>query len=64
MNKIPILNLHSRAQTQTHFCDVVIEDEGVFLEKKEGHGRSAQYRKIPWEDVVYQVEAARRGKAV
>jgi hypothetical protein len=35
---------------------VVIEDGKVFLEKKSDKNK---YKRIPWEDVVYQVETAK-----
>lgn len=56
MIKRPIRNLHSDKPTPPRFCDVVIEDGKVFLEKKSDKNK---YEKIPWEDVVYQVEAAK-----
>jgi len=54
--KRPIRNLHSDKPTAPRFCDVVIEDGKVFLEKKSDKNK---YEKIPWEDVVYQVETAK-----
>jgi len=54
--KRPIRNLHSDKPTSPRFCDVVIEDGKVFLEKKSDKNK---YEKIPWEDVVYQVETAK-----
>jgi hypothetical protein len=54
--KRPIRNLHSDKSTPPRFCDVVIEDGKVFLEKKSDKNK---YEKIPWEDVVYQVETAK-----
>ncbi|HEY9059190.1 MAG TPA: hypothetical protein VIO64_01620 [Pseudobacteroides sp.] len=56
MIKTPIRILHSDKQVPTRFCDVVIENGKVFLEKKIDKNK---YEKIPWEDVVYQVEAAK-----
>lgn len=58
MIKRPIRNLHSDKPTPPRFCDVVIEDGKVFLEKKSDRNK---YEKIPWEDVVYQVETAKTG---
>lgn len=54
--KVPIRNLHSDKQVSPRFCDVVIDNGKVFLEKKTYKNK---YEKIPWEDVVYQVEVAK-----
>lgn len=54
--KVPIRNLHSNKQVPPRFCDVVIDDGNIFLEKKIDKNK---YEKIPWEDVVYQVEVAK-----
>lgn len=56
MVKIPIRNLHSTKPVQPRFCDVVIENGKVFLEKKTD---KKKLEKIPWEDVVSQVNAAK-----
>lgn len=56
MTKTAIRNLHSDKPIQPRFCDVVIEDGKIFLEKKTD---KKQFEKIPWEDVVYQVETAK-----
>lgn len=56
MTKIAIRNLHSDKPIPPRFCDVVIEDGKIFLEKKTD---KKQFEKIPWEDVVYQVETAK-----
>lgn len=56
MVKKPIRNLHSTKPVPPRFCDVVIENNVVFLEKKIDKNK---YEKIPWEDVVFQVEAAK-----
>ena len=56
MVKKPIRNLHSTKRVQPRFCDVVIEDNKIFLEKKIDKNK---YEKIPWEDVVFQVDAAK-----
>lgn len=55
MVKRPIRNLHSTKPVAPRFCDVVIENDKIFLEKK----TDKKYEKIPWEDVVFQVEAAK-----
>lgn len=45
------------------FCDVVIENNIVFLEHKKFDKKDrTQYERIPWEDMVYQVEAAKKAK--
>lgn len=54
MLRVPIRDLHSNKKVPARFCDVIIEDGQVFLEKKSGKN---QYEKIAWEDVVYQVQA-------
>lgn len=56
MIKYPIRDLHSDKQTPPRFCDVIIEGDEIFLEKKSDKNK---YEKIPWDDVVYQVEAAK-----
>lgn len=56
MTKTAIRNLHSDKPISPRFCDVVIEDGKIFLEKKTD---KKQFEKIPWEDVVYQVETAK-----
>lgn len=56
MTKTAIRNLHSDKPIPPLFCDVVIEDGKIFLEKKTD---KKQFEKIPWEDVVYQVETAK-----
>lgn len=52
----PIRNFRSDKQVPPRFCDVVLENGEVFLERKSDRN---QYEKIPWDDVVYQVEAAK-----
>ena len=54
--KVPIRNLRSDKQVSPRFCDVVIENDKVFLEKKTEKNK---YERILWKDVVYQVEAAK-----
>lgn len=48
-----IRNLHS--DHQERFCDVIIENGEIYLFLKIGKNK---FKKIPWGDVVYQVEAA------
>lgn len=50
-----IRNMHS--DNQERFCDVIIEDSVTYLLVKVGKNK---YKKIPWNDVVYQVEAAQQ----
>ncbi|MGI6633821.1 MAG: hypothetical protein ACOX7B_01395 [Christensenellales bacterium] len=57
MVKRPIRNLQSNKPIQPRFCDVIIEGDQVFLEKKSDKNK---YEKISWDDVVYQVEAAKK----
>ena len=54
--KRPIRDLHSERQPPPRFCDVVVEGEKVYLEQKKDKNK---YVKISWDDVVYQVEAAK-----
>ncbi len=56
MVKRPIRDLHSDRQTPPRFCDVVVEGDKVYLEQKKDKNK---YVKISWDDVVYQVEAAK-----
>ena len=56
MIRRPIRNLHSNKPTQPRFCDVIVEDNKIYLEQKKDKNK---YEKILWEDVVYQVEAAK-----
>lgn len=56
MTRQAIRNLHTSRNTPPRFCDVIIEGDKVFLEKKSDKNK---YEKIPWDDVVYQVEAAK-----
>lgn len=56
MVKRAIRDLHSESQTPPRFCDVVIEGDKIYLVYKKDKNK---YVKIPWEDVVYQVEAAK-----
>lgn len=56
MLKRPVRDLHSDKPIPPRFCDVIIDGDKVFLEKKTDNNK---YEKISWEDVVYQVEAAK-----
>lgn len=56
MKKKPIRDLHSTKPLPPRFCDVILEEGKVFLEKKSDKNK---YERILWEDVVYQVEAAK-----
>lgn len=58
MIKRAIRNLHSDRPTSPRFCDVVVDGDKIYLEQK----KDKKYEKIPWEDVVYQVEAAKSSK--
>lgn len=53
-NRTTIRNLHSGRPVPPRFCDAVVEGEQIYLERKKEKGG---YDKIPWDDVVYQVEA-------
>ena len=61
MVKRPVRDLHSTKPVPPRFCDVIVEDGQVFLEKK---NEKKQYEKIPWDDVVYQVQAAVKAETV
>lgn len=56
MIKRPIRNFHSAKSVPPRFCDVIIENDKIYLEKKTEKNK---YEKISWEDVVFQVEAAK-----
>ena len=64
MIKRPVRNLQSNRPSPPRFCDVIIEDNGdAYLEKKKKDKKGkTSYEKIPWEDVVYQVEAAKAAR--
>ena len=49
MTKTAIRNLHSDKPIPPRFCDVVIEDGKIFLEKKTD---KKQFEKIPWEETT------------
>ena len=53
----PIRDLHSCKQTQSMFCKVIINPDGkIYLQKKSD---KKKFELILWDDVVYQVEAAK-----
>ncbi len=52
-----IVNLHSEKQQPPRFCDVIVEGNDIQLEVKSDKGK---LEKIPWDDVVYQVEVAKQ----
>ena len=56
MTKRSIRDLHSPKQVQPRFCDVVIDGEVIYLEKKNKKG---EFERIRWEDVVHQVNIAK-----
>lgn len=57
MIKRPIRNIHSSKQNPPRVFDVIVEDGKIIIEiKTEKHG----YERILWEDIVYQVEAAKK----
>ncbi len=56
MVKRAVRDLHSDRQTPVRFCDVVVDGDKVYLEQKNNKNK---YIRIAWEDVVYQVEAAK-----
>lgn len=60
MVKKPVRNLHSEKQTPPRVFDVIVQNGKVDLEVKTDKNK---YEKIPWEDVVYQVEAAMQAAA-
>lgn len=55
MIKRPIRNLHSDKQVPPRVFDVIVEDQLVSIEVKTD---KRKIEKIPWEDVIHQVEAA------
>ena len=50
--RIPIYNFHNGKHPPTRYCDLIIEDGVVFLEKKQS---KEKYDYIPWSDLSYQV---------
>ena len=52
----PIRDLHSSKPTPPRFCDVIVDGDQIFLELKE---KRPINKRICWDDVVYQVEAAK-----
>ena len=57
MSRQVIRNLHSSKRVQTHWCDVVYDEQQqkCYLERKDRKTKSKEA--IPWEDVKYQVES-------
>ena len=55
MIKRSIRDLHSNLPMPPKFCEVIIEGNEVYLEQK----IEKKFKRIAWEDVVYQVEAAK-----
>lgn len=54
MFKQPIRNFRTSKSLAPRFCDVIVDGKKIYLEQKiKGHCVT-----IPWEDVVYQVQAA------
>lgn len=56
MIKKPIRNLHSSQDVPPRVFDVIVDGDRVALEVKID---KKKYEEIPWQDVVYQVEAAK-----
>ena len=56
MRKSPIRDLHSSKPNKPRFCDVLVENGQIYLEKKSDKNK---YEKILWDDVVYQVDAVK-----
>lgn len=57
MIKKPIRNLHSEKQNPPRVFDVIVEGIEVNLEVKTDKNKC---ERISWDDVVYQVEAAKK----
>lgn len=57
MTKCPVRDLHSSRTMQPRFCDVIVDEDKIYLEKKTPSGG---YETILWDDVVYQVESAKQ----
>ncbi len=56
MIKCPVRNLHSDKLIPPRVFDVIVDSENIDLEIKTDKNT---FEKIPWKDVVYQVEAAK-----
>ena len=54
MTRIPIRNIKQTSGIPSRFCDVIIDDEGARLVRKDGR----RYEEIHWDDLKYQVEDA------
>ncbi len=52
-----IRDLQSDSPTPPRFCDVVVDGDEVYLEQKKGKNK---YITISWEDIVYQVDIAKK----
>jgi len=59
MIKVPVRDLHCFQRTPTRIFDVIVENERIELEVKTDRNK---YKRILWDDVVYQVEAARKSQ--
>ena len=55
--KRPIRDLQSDCQPPPRFCDIVVDGDTVYLEQKR---QKNKYVKILWDDLIYQVEAAKK----
>ena len=55
-----IRNLSSAKMVSPRFCDVIIENDEVTLEVKTDKNK---FETISWEDMKYQVEAAKKKAA-
>ncbi len=51
-----ILNLHSMKNPKPRFCDVIVENGKVTLEVKKDRDN---VETLEWDDLVYQVNAAK-----
>ena len=60
MIKRPIRNLHSLKRSAPRVFDVIVENDKVQIEVKTDKNA---YETIPWEDIVFQVEAAKKSSA-
>ena len=56
----PIRNLSSSKPVPPRFCDVIVEGDEVTLEVKTDKNK---YETISWNDMKYQVEAAKKKAA-
>ncbi len=54
-----VRDLRSNEEIPKRFCDVIVDKGNVYLEVKQGKN---DFQRISWDDVVYQVNAAKNNE--